>query len=59
MTFPDAAVLRLEFFEHVAERAGATHDLRAAVATFTALRAMPWLDRARRALRAAELASLR
>ena len=50
-----AAALRLELFEHVAERAGTADDLRAAVDTFTELRATPWLQRARRA---AEVATL-
>ena len=54
----DEAALRLELFEHVPS-APARARLRAAVATFTGLRATPWLERARRALRAAELASLR
>lgn len=57
MAFHDAA-LRLELFEHIAERAGTADDLRAVVDTFTGLRATPWLERARRALRAAEVATL-
>jgi hypothetical protein len=57
MAFHGAA-LRLELFEHVPERAGTAEDLRAAVDTFTGLRAAPWLERARRALRAAEVATL-
>ncbi|MGZ6585121.1 MAG: hypothetical protein ACXVHX_12410 [Solirubrobacteraceae bacterium] len=39
------AALRLELFEHVAERAGTADDLRAVVDTFTGLRATPWLER--------------
>ena len=54
MAFHEAA-LRLELFEHVGERAVSAEDLRAAVGTFTGLRATPWL---RRALRAAEVATL-
>jgi hypothetical protein len=50
------AALRLELFEHVGERAVSAEDLRAAVGTFTGLRATPWLQRARRA---AEVATLR
>ena len=42
-----AAALRLELFEHVPEHADAAADLRAAVDTFTELRATPWLQRAR------------
>jgi tetratricopeptide (TPR) repeat protein len=57
MAFHGAA-LRLELSEHVPERAGTAEDLRAAVDTFTGLRATPWLERARRALRAAEVATL-
>ena len=54
MAFHEAA-LRLELFEHVGERAVSAEDLRAAVGTFTGLRATPWLQRA---LRAAEVATL-
>lgn len=54
MAFHKAA-LRLELFEHVGERAVSAEDLRAAVGTFTGLRATPWLQRA---LRAAGVATL-
>ena len=53
MAFHEAA-LRLELFEHVGERAVSAEDVRAAVGTFTRLRATPWLQRA---LRAAEVAT--
>ncbi|MGZ4186022.1 MAG: adenylate/guanylate cyclase domain-containing protein [Solirubrobacteraceae bacterium] len=56
MAFHEAA-LRLELFEHVPERAGTAEDLRVAVDTFAGLRATPWLERARRALHAAEVAT--
>jgi hypothetical protein len=55
MAFHEAA-LRLELFEHDAERARKAADLSAAVDTFTRLRATPWLQRARHA---AEVAALR
>jgi hypothetical protein len=55
MAFHEAA-LRLELFEHVASGAGTGQDLRAAVDTFAALRATPWLQRA---LRATEGATVR
>jgi tetratricopeptide (TPR) repeat protein len=55
MAFHEAA-LRLELFEHVASAAGTGQDLRAAVDTFAALRATPWLQRA---LRATEGATVR
>jgi class 3 adenylate cyclase/predicted ATPase len=55
MAFHEAA-LRLELFEHVAERARKAAALNAAVDTFTRLRATPWLQRARHA---AEVAALR
>ena len=43
----DAAVLRLELFEHAPGDPGALAGWRGAVKTFTDLRATPWLDRAR------------
>jgi tetratricopeptide (TPR) repeat protein len=55
MAFHEAA-LRLELFEHDAERARKAADLSAAVDTFARLRATPWLQRARHA---AEVAALR
>jgi predicted ATPase len=58
MTFHTAAI-RLELLEHVPDHAEAVAGLEHAVETFTALRATPWLERARRALQAAELSSLR
>jgi hypothetical protein len=43
----DAAVLRLELFEHAPDDPGALAGWHEAVETFTDLRATPWLDRAR------------
>jgi hypothetical protein len=42
----DEAALRLEHSEHVPDHGGAQADLHAAIATFTRLRAAPWLQRA-------------
>jgi class 3 adenylate cyclase len=58
MTF-HAAAIRLELLEHVPDHADAVAGLQHAVETFTELRATPWLERAGRALHAAELSSLR
>jgi class 3 adenylate cyclase/tetratricopeptide (TPR) repeat protein len=58
MTF-HAAAIRLELLEHVPDHADAVAGLQHAVETFTGLRATPWLERAGRALHAAELSSLR
>jgi hypothetical protein len=52
----DAAALRLELFEHVPEYGGALAGLHVAIDTFTGLQATPWLERARSALQAAEVA---
>jgi class 3 adenylate cyclase/predicted ATPase len=46
----DAAVLRLELFEHVPGHDGALPGLHEAIDTFTTLRAVPWLERARSAV---------
>jgi hypothetical protein len=43
----DEAALRLEHCEQVPNHRGAQADLHAAIATFTRLRAAPWLQRAR------------
>jgi hypothetical protein len=51
MAFEEAA-LRLELFEHAPEHDGALAGLHTAIATFTHLRATPWLERARTALQA-------
>ena len=48
----DAAVLRLELFEHLPDHAGAIAGLHGAVDTFTEMRAAPWLERARAAVNA-------
>jgi class 3 adenylate cyclase/predicted ATPase len=58
MAFHEAA-LRLELFEHVPDRAGNVAQLRGTLDTFTGLRATPWLERARRALQAAEVTPLK
>jgi predicted ATPase len=42
----DAAALKLELFEHLRDHEGAVEGLEAATATFTSLRAAPWLTRA-------------
>jgi hypothetical protein len=47
----DEAALRLELFEHVPDHRGASAGLDGAIETFTRLRAAPWLERARIALR--------
>ena len=47
----DEAALRLELFEHVPDHRGAPASLHGAIETFTRLRAAPWLERARIALR--------
>ena len=45
----DEAVLRLELFEHAPEHPDALRGLDQSLETFTALRAVPWIARARRA----------
>jgi class 3 adenylate cyclase/tetratricopeptide (TPR) repeat protein len=52
----DAAMLRLELFEHLPEHHGALAGLHRAVDTFTGLRAAPWLERARVAAQAVAVA---
>jgi class 3 adenylate cyclase/tetratricopeptide (TPR) repeat protein len=47
----DEAALRLELYEHVPDYRGAPAGLDGAIETFTRLRAAPWLERARIALR--------
>jgi hypothetical protein len=53
----DAAALRLELFEQLPGHRGAAAGLRSALDAFTALRAAPWIERARAALHSEEAVS--